>query len=296
MVDTRRLVTRLHESAVDELPLLKERLSVVALGEAVDRSLAHRFRDTEPDERAVAAYVGALRGADLGLAVLLGAGDEVAWEHAVLTYRPPLFRAARALVGDDAGGRELADSLWAELYGVGHSRASLEPAAERRSLLRYFHERSTLATWLRSVLAQRHVDVVQSRQRIDSLDAEENGHPEHSLADRLAPHEDHSPDRSRLASLFRHVLEAALASLDPPDRLRLACYYVQQLTLAETGRILGEHEATVSRKLARTRRHLRRAVEDALGVQHRLSAAEIAQCYEYVVDETPLDLREVLEP
>ena len=54
--------------------------------------------------------------------------------------------------------------------------------------------------------------------------------------------------------------------------MRLGCCYTQELTLAETGRILGEHEATVSSKLARTRTRIREHVElsaQALG-QHRL--------------------------
>ena len=41
---------------------------------------------------------------------------------------------------------ELADSLFAELYGLS--------AEKRGSLLRYFHGRSSLKTWLRAVLAQ----------------------------------------------------------------------------------------------------------------------------------------------
>ena len=55
-----------------------------------------------------------------------------------------------------------------------------------------------------------------------------------------------------------------MAQLDPRDRLRLGCYYAQQLTLAETGRLLKEHEATTSRQLARTRKDIREAVEQDL--------------------------------
>ncbi len=50
----------------------------------------------------------------------------------------------------------------------------------------------------------------------------------------------------------------------PRDRLRLAYYYVDDLTLAQIGKLLGEHEATVSRKLERTRADLKRCVEVAL--------------------------------
>ena len=67
--------------------------------------------------------------------------------------------------------------------------------------------------------------------------------------------------------------------------MRLGCYYTQELTLAETGRILGEHEATVSRKLACTRTRIREHVEQALTRAHGLSPAEIELCYQYAVDQ-----------
>ena len=57
------------------------------------------------------------------------------------------------------------------------------------------------------------------------------------------------------------ALTVALGGLDPRDRLRLAYYYADDRTLAEIGRLLGEHEATVSRKLERTRGDVRARVE-----------------------------------
>jgi hypothetical protein len=59
-------------------------------------------------------------------------------------------------------------------------------------------------------------------------------------------------------------VSVALAGLDAPSRLRLAYYYVHGLTLAEAGRLFGEHEATASRKLEKARTALRRLIETAL--------------------------------
>ena len=69
------------------------------------------------------------------------------------------------------------------------------------------------------------------------------------------------PDRPRYLILVQQALAAAVAALAGRDRLRLACYYVQALTLAETGRVLSESEASASRHLARTRQAIRREVE-----------------------------------
>ena len=65
------------------------------------------------------------------------------------------------------------------------------------------------------------------------------------------------------------------------------------MTLAQIGRLLGEHEATVSRQLARTRRALRADIEARL---HRagLTDAEVGECFEAAVgDASPLDLGQV---
>jgi hypothetical protein len=59
--------------------------------------------------------------------------------------------------------------------------------------------------------------------------------------------------------------------------------------------MLGEHEATASRQLARTRREVRDAVEHDLQVEGRLGEAAIAQCFESVTEDAgPLDLRTLL--
>ncbi|HEY2845452.1 MAG TPA: hypothetical protein VGJ09_17445, partial [Bryobacteraceae bacterium] len=55
-------------------------------------------------------------------------------------------------------------------------------------------------------------------------------------------------------------------------------------------RLLGEHEATVSRKLERTRRDIRRKVESALRRDKKWSDAQLRVCFEYAVGQWPFDL------
>ena len=231
--------------------------------------------------------------ADVELARLCESGDEGAWERFVRDYRPILYRAAQAL--DPSGGaREIADSLYAELYGIRSGAAT-----EAQSLFRYFHGRSSLATWLRAVLAQRFVDHVRLRRRLEPLpDEETSAHGasdrEHSIAAVPEPPE---VDRPRYVALVRSALGRAVALLGARDRLRLGCYYIQELTLAETGRVMAEHEATVSRQLARSRRALRQSVERELRDGAGLSEAEIAECFACVAaDPGPLDLTHVFGP
>ena len=178
----------------------------------------------------------------------------------------------------------LADTLWAELYGVGRTRASVEPGGVRRSLLAYYHGRAKLSTWLRSVLAQRHVDVVRGHRRSESLDTDDDRSDGPSAASKLVALDagEAEPDCARYVAACRHALQAALLDLDPGDRLRLSCYYVQELKLAEIGHLFGEHEAPVSRKLSRARKRVRTEVERRLREQHRLTPDEIELCYQYM--------------
>ena len=75
----------------------------------------------------------------------------------------------------------------------------------------------------------------------------------------------------------------------------MACYYAQQMTLAQVGRLLGEHEATVSRQLSKTRAAIRAGVEQCLRTEHGLGEAEIAECFaSLAADAGPLDLTELL--
>jgi RNA polymerase sigma factor (sigma-70 family) len=163
-----------------------------------------------------------------------------------------------------------------------------ERDGERRSLFRYFHGRSTLATWLRAVLSQRHVDRLRSTRRLEPL-------PEDDQTSALpAPEDPIAPQRGRFVELMQRTLAAAVARLEPRDRLRLACYYAQNLTLAQIGRMLHEHEATTSRHLARIRRVIREDVEQQLS-HMGISEAETAECFASVSsDSGPLSLAEIL--
>jgi len=271
-------VERLHRQASAE----RWGLSREIFAEALSASAAKAFAGSAPTARAVERYLESLRLEDLALACACATGNDAAWDHFVAELRPVLYRAADAL--DSSGSsRELADSLYADLYGLKDREGA------RRSLLRYFHGRSSLATWLRAVLAQRYVDSVRARRRFDPIPDDDS--PKAIPTAGLPA----DPDRSRYQSLIRRALGEALARLDARDRLRLGCYYAQQLTLAETGRVLREHEATVSRHLTRTRRALREVIEQDLRTQARLTDSEIAECFESVTDDAgTIDLGELL--
>jgi RNA polymerase sigma-70 factor (ECF subfamily) len=250
----------------------------------LERSAAHRFGAPTagelPEVKATNAYFESLRLADLALACACSAGNSAAWDHFVAQYRPELYRAARAIAGE-SGARELADSLYAELFGL------REKGGQRKSLFDYFHGRSKLGTWLRAILAQRHVDDFRRTKKTDSLDDTDDGEQQIELA---AANTETDPEREKYLVMMQATLAAILDALAPGDRLRLAYYYVEELTLAQIGKLLGEHEATVSRKLERTRREVRQQVETALLKEKKLSEAQLRLCFEYAREQWPFDL------
>jgi RNA polymerase sigma factor (sigma-70 family) len=205
-------------------------------------------------------------------------------------FRPELYRAARAIVGGAAGGesaaRELADSVYADLYGL------REREAQRQSLFDYFQGRSTLGTWLRAILARRRVDEIRRARKTEPLedDAGEQRGEIAALASVSAENVAPDPARASYLAILQVTLTAALGALDPRDRLRLAYYYADERTLAEIGRLLGEHEATVSRKLERTRRDIRGRVEAALRHDKKWSDAQLRLCFQYAAGQWPFDL------
>ncbi len=270
------VVRRLYRDAEAARWHVSEAQFGAALAESVKRGAAGLTGG------ALDRYLKGLHLQDLALACACADGDESAWDYFVLTYRPVLYRTADAI--DASGGaRELADSLYGELFGL------REREGVRQSHFRYFHGRSSLPTWLRAVLAQRHVDQHRSVRRLDPLPDDE------SPSAFATPVPTLEPERGRCLQLIEAAFTSAMASLDPRERLRLACYYAQDLTLAQTGRLLGEHEATTSRQLARTRAGVRADVERRLRDTHGLDDAEIAHCVESVAkDAGPLDLRQLL--
>ena len=96
-----------------------------------------------------------------------------------------------------------------------------------------------------------------------------------------------------LAALERSLNEA-LNALSPDDRLRLSYYYVQDLTLAQTAAILGEHESSASRNLSRARAVIRECVTRTLRREYRFSDDQISQCFEYATGDWSFDLGRML--
>src|SRR6202048_4275440 len=177
---------------------------------ALELSATKRFGEESSSANNIEAYLSTLHLHDLALACACAEGRADAWDHFVSTFRTHLRSAAGAILrcpADSPASCELADSLFADLYGLGQG-------PNRSSLFRYFHGRSSLKTWLRAVLAQRHVDAIRAGARLTPLpDEQGDAMAFHNRNSGDGPRAPATPDphRQRYLSLFTRTIEAALA-------------------------------------------------------------------------------------
>jgi RNA polymerase sigma-70 factor (ECF subfamily) len=189
------------------------------------------------------AFYRGLHLGELALARGCAAGCERAWERFLSLYRQPLTRAAIAIAGSETVGRDLADQLYGELYGL------TERDGERRSPLASYRGRGSLMGWLRTTLAQRHVDQIRRTRREEPLEE----------IDAAAPEAGPTAQPAELTQLER-AIEHAVAAQPAEERFLLAAYYLDGQTLLQVARVLGVSEATVSRKLHRATASIRKLV------------------------------------
>src|SRR5579859_7502707 len=163
------------------------------------------------DSAQKAAFYRSLHLAELALAQGCALGRDAAWERFLRLYRSSLTQAAVAICGSASLGQELADSLYAELYGL------REVDGERRSPLASYSGRGSLMGWLRTTLAQRHINYHRSRHRETPIDE----------VDPPAPVSAPMLVRAELARLAGAVT-LILKPLGAEDRFLLSSYFLDR--------------------------------------------------------------------
>jgi RNA polymerase sigma-70 factor, ECF subfamily len=223
-----------------------------------------------------------LRIEELVLARACAAGNETAWEIFLTRFREPLYNAGRAIARDDATGRELADSLYTDLYAMKSS------TGERRSRLDYYSGRGSLEGWLRTVLAQEYVNRYRSNKRLVSLDGEQ----EDGVQFEAEPATTDVPVVLDLR--VEQATDAALRALPADDRLILASYFLDGRTLAEIAKILGVHESTISRKVEKIAKTVRGEILKGLQAKG-MSRRQAEEALEADVRDFSLDVKKSLQ-
>ena len=231
---------------------------------------------TETEAR---TFLLTLRVDELALARACAAGNNSAWELFLTRYREKLYLSALRIAREDSAARDLADSLFAELYGT------TIRDGERVSKLASFTGRGSLEGWLRTVLAQEFVNRYRRTRRLVSLEEESEEGLQFA-----APEPEQLPSADpRLEA----ATSAALASLEAEDRMVLAAYYLDGRTLAEIARMVGVHESTISRKVDKLAKSLRKKILAGM-TQQGLARRQAEEALEVDVRDLQVDIRRSL--
>jgi RNA polymerase sigma-70 factor (ECF subfamily) len=223
-----------------------------------------------------ADFCAALRLEELVLARACAAGNERAWQDFISRYRQKLHNMALPITRDGAHAAELADSLFADLYGV-NARDGV-----RRSKLVFYTGRGSLEGWLRTVMAQEFINRYRKQKRTVSLEEQTEDGVQFAAA---VPEPACASDQHLEAAT-----DEALAELSSEDRFTLASYYLDGRTLAEIARTLGLHESSVSRRLDRLSTGLRKRILAGLRARG-MSHAQATEALETDVRDIQLNLR-----
>ncbi|HZQ69079.1 MAG TPA: sigma-70 family RNA polymerase sigma factor [Terriglobales bacterium] len=213
---------------------------------------------------------------ELVLARACAAGHEKAWEHFLVRYREKLYEVAGYIAKEAAAARELADSLYADLYGT-QAREG-----KRVSKLASYTGRGSLEGWLRTVLAQEYVNQYRRQRRLVSLEEESEEGTQYA-----APQKEAVPG---IDPRLERATDQAFAALDSQDRFVLASYYLDGRTLAEISRQLRVHESTISRKLDKIAKSLRKNIITGLR-KAGMSSRQVEEALQVDVRDLSINIR-----
>jgi RNA polymerase sigma-70 factor (ECF subfamily) len=268
------LLAELHaKSAGEELGLTRESFAAILC------EVGGKYVTVATSEGELRTFFLSLRVEELALARACAAGDNCAWELFLTRYREKLYQSALRIAREDSAARELADTLYADLYGT------TTRDGRRISKLASYTGRGSLEGWLRTVLAQEYVNRYRRTRRLVSLDEEsEDG------VQFRAPEPD--PVVSADARL-ELATDEALAFLSGEERTILSAYYLDGRTLAEIARMLCVHESTISRKLDKLAKALRKRILAGL-VRRGMTRRQAEEALEVDVRDLQVDIRRKL--
>ena len=262
---------------------------------AVEKYLLRHDENTPASD--ITDFIDGMQADDLCLIVACERGDENAWNELVTRFTTTVRSAARSASANEDQAEDLAQSIWAELYGL---RTRKDGTAS--SKLAYYSGRGSLAGWLRAVVAQLAVDSYRKQARLvqtdedadlDRLVQEVPGDGKAVLPGAMQNPEQVITNRF-VESDMRAALQKSVAELAASDRLLVKLYYFDNLRLREAGAVLGVHEATASRRLTRIQGELRQRVSEILISEHGWTKPETERSFAEVAQNLDADLETLL--
>ncbi len=288
--------TRLLARAGDRRSLTAQSL-IFRIRTVVDKYLLRANENALAEE--LSAFIDGLQVDDLCLIISCELGNQSAWSELVERFSPTVRSAARSASSNEDAAEDLAQSIWAELFGL-RTRADGKPAGK----LAYYSGRGSLAGWLRAVVAQLAVDVHRKQSRLvqteedtdlDRLAQDATSSGKHAGLSNASPNPEQSVSNKAAGSEVQDALARSIKELSPEDRLLVKLYYFDDLRLREAGALLGVHEATASRRLTRIHTELRKGVGTILVEQRGWTEAETERAFAEVAITLQSDVEAMFE-
>jgi RNA polymerase sigma-70 factor (ECF subfamily) len=167
-------------------------------------------------------------------------GELALFELLIVRHNQSLFRAARAILRDDAEAEDVVQDAWVRTYGA----------------LRGFTGRASFSTWVLRITVHEALARRRRGRRFSALGG--------SL-----PSPSSSPEDEASAGELRYVLAAAVDSLSDGHRAVFVLREVQGLTTAQTAAVLALSQENVKIRLHRAKAALRRDLDRRLGRELR---------------------------
>jgi RNA polymerase sigma-70 factor (ECF subfamily) len=169
------------------------------------------------------------------------AGDCELFEAIMRRHNTRIYRAARAILGDDHEAEDVMQDAYVRAYEHLHE----------------FEGRSRFATWLTRIAVHEALARVRRQRRLDPLDS-------HSEEPSMITQSEMSPEQLASDGEMHAVLEQAIDSLPDDFRSVLVLRLIEGLSGAETAECLGIPEETVKTRLYRARGRLQEVLMSAV--------------------------------
>ena len=222
--------------------------------ESFARRVAEVLAPYAPLQADAVRLLGSLALDDLYLATACGNGEELAWEEMSSSHFSFIRDFSLRCAKRDPPAGDIAEAVVAELW--------------ERGKIRQFAGRSSLRTWLGTIVAHTALNALKRSDKAVSLEDSKHG----GALGALRP----GPGDEASARDLAEAASRSIEGLDVSDKLLLLFYYEQEMTLEQMERVLGKSKAALSRRLQRVREELRLRIERLVG-QARGSEIDFAR-------------------
>ncbi|MEO7058000.1 MAG: RNA polymerase sigma factor [Caldimonas sp.] len=182
-------------------------------------------------------------GDDAGLAERVAAGDRGAFQQLMRRHNTALFRAARAILRDDADAEDALQEAYLSAYRhIGE-----------------FRGQSRLSTWLTRIVINQALGRLRSRRRdnvVELLGDRAAGRVEEA-AQEVVGDVAESPEAGAMRTELRRLLERKIDELPLAFRTTFVLREVEEMTIEEVAECLAVPAATVRTRVFRARALLR---------------------------------------